>query len=231
MKAMVLHAPGQPLRLETRPDPVPGPGAVRLRVAACAVCRTDLHIVDGELPAPRLPLVPGHEIVGSVDALGPGVESLHLDQRVGVPWLAHTCGHCRYCGEGRENLCDGALFTGFSRDGGCQPRDGGGRPGDERGQAFARSMGAAWAGGSDVLPPQPLDAAIIFAPDGALVPQALKAVRKGGRVVCGGIHMSDIPSFSYRLLREERELVSVANLTRRDGIDALLLAGAAVLIP
>jgi propanol-preferring alcohol dehydrogenase len=292
MKAMVLHAPGQPLRLEERPDPVPGAGEVRIRIAACAVCRTDLHVVDGELPQPRLPLIPGHEIVGHVDAVGPGVEILHLDQRVGVPWLGHTCGRCRYCAEGRENLCDAPLFTGYTRDGGfathviaeaayCLPlrmhdadaapiapllcagligfralrvagddarelglygfgaaahllaqvahRQGRRvhaftRPGDAEGQAFARSLGAVWAGGADELPPGPLDAAILFAPAGELVPQALKAVRKGGRVVCAGIHMSDIPAFPYRLLWEERELVSVANLTRHDGLDFLLLA-------
>ena len=292
MKAMVLHAPGQPLRLEERPDPLPGSGEVRLRVVACAVCRTDLHVVDGDLPQPRLPLVPGHEIVGYVDALGPGVDCVHLDQRVGVPWLAHTCGHCRYCAQGRENLCDAPLFTGYTRDGGfathviaeadyCLPlpmhdtdpaviapllcagligfrclRAAGDdaldlglygfgaaahllaqvahrqgrrvhaftRPGDLHGQDFARALGAAWAGGSDQLPPHPLDAAIVFAPAGELVPQALRAVRKGGRVVCGGIHMSDIPSVPYRLLWEERELVSVANLTRHDGHDFLLLA-------
>jgi propanol-preferring alcohol dehydrogenase len=292
MKAMVLHAPGQPLQMEQRPDPVPGPGEVRLRIAACAVCRTDLHVVDGELPPPHLPLVPGHEIVGYVDALGPRVDGLHLDQRIGVPWLGHTCGHCRYCIEGRENLCDAPGFTGYTRDGGfathvvaeagyCLPlpmhdsdpariapllcagligfralRAAGNdalelglygfgaaahllaqvahhqgrrvhaftRPGDLEGQAFARALGAAWAGGADELPPRALEAAILFAPAGELVPQALKAVRKGGRVVCAGIHMSDIPSFPYRLLWEEREVVSVANLTRHDGHDFLLLA-------
>jgi propanol-preferring alcohol dehydrogenase len=299
MKAMVLRQPGQPLQLEERPDPVPGPGEVRLRVAACAVCRTDLHVVDGELPGPKLPLVPGHEIVGQVDALGPGVTHLQLGQRVGMPWLGHTCGRCGYCEAGRENLCDAPLFTGYTRNGGfathvvaeadyCLPlplplleRDaaqvapllcagligfralraagdeakhlglyGFGaaahlliqvarhqgrqvyaftRPGDSQAQAFARSLDAAWTGGSDELPPRPLDAAILFAPVGELVPQALKAVRKGGRVVCGGIHMSDIPSFPYRLLWEERELVSVANLTRHDGRDFLLLAAGAPL--
>jgi len=294
MKAMVLHQPGQPLRLEERPTPQPGPGEVRLRVAACAVCRTDLHIADGELVPPRLPLVPGHEVVGHVEALGPGVEHLHLGQCVGVPWLAHACGHCNYCEMGSENLCDAPLFTGFSRDGGfathavaeaafCLPlhlpgRDaahlapllcagligwrslqaagdaarrlgiyGFGaaghliaqvavhqrrqvyaftRPGDTAAQDFARTLGATWAGGSDEPPPEPLDAAILFAPDGRLVPQALQAVRKGGRVVCGGIHMSDIPSFPYRWLWEERQIVSVANLTRRDARDFLLLAHA-----
>jgi propanol-preferring alcohol dehydrogenase len=297
MRAMVLHQPGQPLQLEERADPVPGPGELRVHVLACAVCRTDLHVVDGELPHPRLPLVPGHEIVGVVDALGPGVEGWRIGQRVGVPWLGHTCGHCRYCDEGRENLCDAPAFTGYTRDGGfathvvaeaafCLPlsaseqdavhtapllcagligwralqaagseaRDVGlygfgaaahliaqvarhqgrrvyafTRPGDTAAQRFARSLGAVWAGGSDELPPQPLDAAIVFAPVGALVPQALKAVRKGGRVVCGGIHMSDIPAFPYSLLWEERELVSVANLTRHDARDFLLLASGAPL--
>jgi propanol-preferring alcohol dehydrogenase len=292
MKAMVLHAPGQPLRLEERPTPQPGPGEVRLRVLACAVCRTDLHVVDGELAQPKLPVVPGHEIVGLVEAIGPGVQSLRLGQRVGVPWLGHTCGDCRYCREGRENLCDAPLFTGYTRDGGfathvvaeadfCLPLPmsesdparvapllcagsigfralkaagpqaqalglyGFGaaahllvqvarhqhrnvfaltRPGDIEGQAFARSLGAVWAGGSDQPPPHPLDAAIVFAPAGELVPKALQAVRKGGRVVCAGIHMSDIPGFPYRLLWEERELLSVANLTRHDGRDFLLLA-------
>jgi propanol-preferring alcohol dehydrogenase len=291
MRAMVLHQPGQPLRLEERPDPVPGPGEVRLRVLACAVCRTDLHVVDGELPQGLLPVVPGHEIVGLVEALGDGVTTLHIGQRVGVPWLAHTCGHCRHCGDGHENLCDAPLFTGYTRDGGfashvvakaafCLPLAGShdavhtapllcagligwralrtagedaqhlglygfgaaahlliqvarhqGRtvyaftkPGDEQAQAFARSLGAAWAGGSDDHPPHELDAAILFAPDGGLVPRALAAVRKGGRVVCAGIHMSDIPSFPYQLLWEERQLVSVANLTRRDGADFLMLA-------
>jgi len=285
MQAMVLHRCGEPLRLEQRPDPQPGPGEVRLRVLACAVCRTDLHVVDGELPQPRLPLVPGHEIVGEVEALGFGVSDLALGQRVGVPWLAHTCGHCRYCGDGHENLCDTPQFTGYSRDGGfathvvaasafCLPlaplaldavhaapllcagligwrclRAAGDsamelglygfgaaahllaqvarhqgrqvyaftRPGDTDAQALARQLGAHWVGSSDEAPPRPLDAAIIFAPVGALVPAALAAVRKGGRVVCGGIHMSDIPAFPYALLWQERELVSVANLTRADG--------------
>jgi propanol-preferring alcohol dehydrogenase len=286
MRAMVLHRPGQALLMEERPIPAPGPGEVRLRVLACAVCRTDLHVVDGELPSPALPLVPGHEIIGTVEATGPGVTHLSIGQRVGVGWLGHTCGHCRYCERGRENLCDTPGFTGYTRDGGfathvvaeagfclaLQHTDavraaplmcagligwralqaagdakelgiyGFGaaahlitqvavrqgrrvhaftRPGDERAQAFARSLGAVWAGGSDQPPEQPLDAAIIFAPVGDLVPQALAAVRKGGRVVCGGIHMSDIPTFPYRLLWEEREVVSVANLTRRDGREFL----------
>ena len=294
MRAMVLHRCGEPLRLEERPDPAPGPGEVRLKVLACAVCRTDLHVVDGELPQPRLPLVPGHEIVGEVEVLGVGVGDLAIGQRVGVPWLAHTCGHCAYCADGRENLCDAPLFTGYTRDGGfashvvaeaafclplaplsldavhaapllcagligwrCLRAAGDGamelglygfgaaahllaqvarqqgrriyafsRPGDADAQLLARRLGVHWVGGSDESPPRPLDAAIIFAPVGALVPAALAAVRKGGRVVCGGIHMSDIPSFPYALLWQERELVSVANLTRADGTDFLTAAAA-----
>lgn len=292
MHAMVLLEPGRPLQLQQRPDPLPGPGQVRLRVEACAVCRTDLHVVDGDLPAGPRPIVPGHEIVGRIDQLGPGVTGLQLGQRVGVAWLGRTCGHCRYCETGHENLCDTPQFTGYTRDGGfathvvaeaafCLPLPGSlhdaaqvapllcagligwrslrmagddvrelglygfgaaahliaqvarhqgrhvhafTRPGDLQAQAFARRLGAVWAGGSDETPPVPLDAAILFAPVGGLVPQALQAVRKGGRVVCAGIHMSDIPSFPYRLLWEERQLVSVANLTRRDGRDFLLLA-------
>lgn len=292
MRAMVLHGPGQALRLEERPLPAPDAGEVRLRVLACAVCRTDLHVVDGELPLPRLPIVPGHEIVGIVESVGLGVEHVRVGQRVGVPWLAHTCGHCGYCRLGRENLCDEPLFTGHGRDGGfathvtaeaafCLPLDGLSqdpvhiapllcagligwrslrmagddamnlglygfgaaahlitqvarhqgrrvfaftRAGDEASQKFACSLGAVWAGSADQQPPQPLDAAIIFAPVGALVPQALRAVRKGGRVVCGGIHMSDIPSFAYRLLWEERQLMSVANLTRADASEFLRFA-------
>jgi propanol-preferring alcohol dehydrogenase len=291
MRAMVLHQPGQALRLEERADPEPCPGEVCLRVEACAVCRTDLHVVDGELPLPQLPLVPGHEIVGIVEGVGRGVESLRLGQRVGVPWLGHTCGHCSYCRQGRENLCDEPVFTGHGRDGGfathvvadaqfCLPLDlpldpvhvapllcagligwrslrlagddaldlglyGFGaaahliaqvarhqgrrvyaftRDGDVQAQAFARSLGVVWAGSSRDPPPEALDAAIIFAPVGALVPLALQAVRKGGRVVCGGIHMSDIPSFAYRLLWEERQLLSVANLTRADAAEFLQFA-------
>jgi propanol-preferring alcohol dehydrogenase len=279
--------------MEARPDPEPGPGEIVIRVEACAVCRTDLHVVDGELPHPRLPIVPGHEIVGTVERVAVDVHDWRLGERVGLPWLGHACGHCDYCRLARENLCDAPLFTGYSRDGGFAthvaaeaafclhldvPQDavhaapllcagligwrslrmaganagrlglyGFGaaahlmvqvarlegrevcaftRPGDLAGQAFARSLGAAWAGGSDERPPQPLDAAIIFAPIGALVPLALQAVRKGGRVVCGGIHMSDIPSFAYRLLWEERELMSVANLTRDDARDFLAFAAA-----
>jgi propanol-preferring alcohol dehydrogenase len=289
MRAMVLPGPGLPLRLEQRPLPQPGPGELRLRVLACAVCRTDLHVVDGELPLPRLPIVPGHEIVGVVEALGAGVHRHRPGDRVGVPWLGHACGHCPYCAHGSENLCDTPRFTGYHRDGGfathvvaesdfCLPLGGLAmppermaplmcagligwrclkaagdkarrlglygfgaaahlvaqvaiaqgrevhaftRPGDVAAQGLARGLGAAWAGGSDQVPSQPLDAAIIFAPAGELVPVALRAVRKGGRVVCGGIHMSDIPSFAYRLLWEERQLVSVANLTRLDGREFL----------
>jgi propanol-preferring alcohol dehydrogenase len=289
MRAMVLHRPRERLMMEERPDPDPGPGQIRVRVEACGVCRTDLHVVDGELPNPKLPIVPGHEIVGRVEAVGEGV-NLDRDARVGVAWLGHACGHCRYCRSARENLCDTPLFTGFTRDGGYAthtiaeadfvfrlPEDvnpietapllcagligwrslklaGDGqtigiygfgaaghiiaqvcrwqgrrvfaftRPGDPVGQAFARSMGAEWAGGSDETPPEPLDAAILFAPVGALVPAALGALRKGGRIVCGGIHMSDIPSFPYELLWEERSVASVANLTRADGHELLALA-------
>jgi alcohol dehydrogenase, propanol-preferring len=289
MRAMVLRRAGERLAMEERPDPEPGPGEIRIRVEACGVCRTDLHVVDGELLDPKLPIVPGHEIVGRVEAAGDGVD-LKPGSRVGVPWLGHTDGTCAYCRSGRENLCDRPLFTGYSRDGGFAthtiadaafafPLDdaldpvatapllcagligwrslkaaGDGetvgiygfgaaahiiaqvcrwqgrrvfaftKPGDGAGQDFARSMGAEWAGGSDEKPPAPLDAAILFAPVGALVPAALAAVRKGGRVVCGGIHMNDIPSFPYRLLWEERSVVSVANLTRADGREFLALA-------
>jgi propanol-preferring alcohol dehydrogenase len=282
----------QPYLLSDRllDDPQPGPGEIRIKVSACAVCRTDLHVVDGELPNPKLPIIPGHEIVGRIDMIGAGVEGLCLGERVGVPWLAHTCGVCPYCMGHQENLCDRPLFTGFTRNGGfatatiadarfafplgevgddvalapllcagligwrslviagegkklglygfgaaahivAQVAKWQGRsvfaftkPGDLTTQAFAQSLGAAWVGGSDEMPPEPLDAAIIFATGGDLVPLALKAVRKGGRVVCAGIHMSDIPSFPYQLLWEERQLVSVANLTRQDGIDFLHLA-------
>ncbi|MGH6818977.1 MAG: zinc-dependent alcohol dehydrogenase family protein [Methylovirgula sp.] len=290
MRAMILKKIRTPLVLEDLPDPQPGAGEIRVKVAACGVCRTDLHVVDGELPNPKLPIIPGHEIVGRIDALGPGVSGLTLGMRVGIPWLGHTCGHCRYCLEGRENLCDAPLFTGYTRDGGFAthtiadarftfPLGEAGRdealapllcagligwrsfvmagegtnlglygfgaaahiiaqvaqqrgrrifaftsPGDRAAQDFALSLGAVWAGGSDEKTPEPLDAAIIYAPVGPLVPRALAAVRKGGTVVCAGIHMSDIPSFPYALLREERRLVSVANLTRRDGLDFLSLA-------
>jgi propanol-preferring alcohol dehydrogenase len=290
MQAMVLNKIGAALEWTELPDRSPGPGEIRIKIGACGVCRTDLHVVDGELPNPMLPIIPGHEIVGRVDALGAGVEGLSIEERVGVPWLGHTCGVCPYCLEQRENLCDHPLFTGFTRDGGFATATiadarfafplgevgsdvalapllcagligwrslviaGAGkklglygfgsaahivaqvanwqgrsvfaftRPGDKAAQDFARSLGAAWAGGSDEMPPEPLDAAIIFAAVGDLVPLALKAVRKGGRVVCAGIHMSDIPRFSYDLLWEERQLVSVANLTRQDGIEFLRLA-------
>ena len=287
MHAMVLKQVGRPLEWTELPDRQPGPGEIRVKVAACGVCRTDLHVVDGELPHPQVPIVPGHEIVGRIDAVGPGVEDLVIGQRVGIPWLGHTCGLCSYCKMQRENLCDRPLFTGYTRDGGFATAtvadarfafplgeegsdeslapllcagligwralgiagDGKNlglygfgaaahilaqvarwqgrsvfaftRPGDHATQEFARSLGAVWAGGSDEMPPQLLDAAIIFATVGGLVPMALKAVRKGGRVVCAGIHMSDIPSFPYSLLWEERQLLSVANLTRQDGLDFL----------
>lgn len=290
MKAMVLREPGAPLALETRPDPEPGPGEIAVRVEACAVCRTDLHVVDGELPEPRLPLVPGHEIVGVVERVGTGASPRLLGLRVGIPWLGHTCGCCSYCRSGDENLCDHPLFTGYTRDGGfathvvadaayafpldreadpvataplmcagligwrCLKKAGDGRriglygfgaaahilaqvcrwqgrevyaftsPGDNAAQAHSRSLGVHWAGGSDEAPPSLLDAAIIFAPVGSLVPQALKSVRKAGRVVCGGIHMSDIPSFPYRILWEERQVLSVANLTRQDAVEFLDIA-------
>ncbi|MCQ0989337.1 zinc-dependent alcohol dehydrogenase family protein [Jiella marina] len=290
MHAMVLHEIGRPLQFEERPDPTPGPGEILVRMEACAVCRTDLHVVDGDLPDPNLPIVPGHEIVGIVEALGEGVSAPTLGTRVGVPWLGHTCGACPYCVEGRENLCDHPLFTGYTRDGGfathvvadaafafampdfddpvaAAPLMCAGligwrslkmagdakriglygfgaaahiiaqvcvwqerevfaftRPGDEAAQRHALSLGCAWAGGSEEAPPKPLDATILFAPVGALVPAALKAVRKGGRVVCGGIHMSDIPQFPYRDLWEERSIVSVANLTREDAREFLAVA-------
>jgi alcohol dehydrogenase, propanol-preferring len=289
MRAMVLRRAGELLVLEERPDPAPEPGQIRLRIEACGICRTDLHVVDGELPDPKLPIVPGHEIVGRVEAVGDG-GALALGSRIGVAWLGHACGHCPYCRSGRENLCDIPLFTGYTRDGGYATHTiadaafafplsedldpvatapllcagligwrslkaaGDGRtigiygfgaaahiiaqvcrwqgrrvfaftrPGDEAARQFALSLGAAWAGGSDEKPPAPLDAAILFAPIGALVPAALAAVRKGGRVICGGIHMSDISSFPYRLLWEERTVASVANLTRADGEEFLELA-------
>lgn len=293
MKAMILERTGTPLVLVERPDPLPGPGEIRLRVEACAVCRTDLHVVDGDLRHPKLPLVPGHEIVGVVDALGTGVDTERLGRRVGVPWLGHTCGTCPYCRAGTENLCDRPHFTGYTRDGGFAThavadadfafdldeaadavslapllcagligwrslgKAGEGRrigfygfgaaahilaqicvwqgrevyaftrPGDSEAQRFAMSLGATWAGDSDQTPPVPLDAAIIFAPVGGLVPSALRAVRKGGRVICGGIHMSDIPALPYSILWEERELASVANLTRKDAREFFPIAKAA----
>jgi propanol-preferring alcohol dehydrogenase len=287
MKAMVLNKPKSALVWTEMADRNPGPGQIRVKVLACGVCRTDLHVLDGELPNANSPIIPGHEIVGRIDELGAGVTDRTVGERVGIPWLGHTDGDCPYCRAGRENLCDHPLFTGYTRDGGyataaiadasfafplgetgsdvslapllCagligwrslsiagegkrlglygfgaaghivaqvarwQKREvyAFTRPGDTHTQAFAKSLGAVWAGGSDETPPQPLDAAIIYAPVGALVPLALKAVRKGARVVCAGIHMSDIPSFPYDILWEERQLVSVANLTRQDGVDFL----------
>jgi propanol-preferring alcohol dehydrogenase len=287
MHAMVLNKLRTPLVWTELPDRQPGAGQIRVKVTACGVCRTDLHVVDGELPHPHVPIIPGHEIVGRIEAMGPGVDGLRLGERVGIPWLGHTCGVCPYCRMQQENLCDQPLFTGYTRDGGFTTATiadarfafplgevgsdvslapllcagligwrslgmaGDGkrlglygfgaaahivaqvarwqersvfaftRPGDLGTQAFARSLGAAWAGGSDEAPPEPLDAAIIFATLGDLVPLALKAVRKGGRVICAGIHMSDIPSFPYALLWEERQIQSVANLMRQDGLDFL----------
>lgn len=287
MFAMRLHKPGTPLQWEELPDPIPGPGEIRVKVLACGVCRTDLHVVDGDLTHPQLPVTPGHEIVGRIDALGVGVSTLALGQRVGIPWLGHTCGHCPYCTSHHENLCDHPVFTGYTRDGGYATmavadarfafpwgEDGSDidlapllcagligwrslaktgdaqkvglygfgaaahiiaqvlvwqkkevfaftRPGDTKTQNFAQTLGVKWAGGSDEQPPEPLDAAIIFAPTGSLVPAALKVLRKGGKIVCAGIHMSEIPAFSYDTLWEEREIVSVANLTRQDGLDFL----------
>lgn len=290
MRAMILDAPGQPLRVADLPVPIPSLEQVLIRVHACGICRTDLHIVDGELTQPKLPLVPGHQIVGTVEATGELARQFKVGDRVGVPWLGHTCNHCRYCLSGRENLCDYAQFTGYQIDGGYAeytvadehfcfliPEEfsdlqaapllcagligyrsysmvgdaerlgfyGFGsaahiliqlaryqgrqvfaftRPGDSKGQEFARQLGAVWAGGSDQLPPEQLDAAILFASAGQLVPAALKAVAKGGTVVCAEIHMSNIPSFPYEILWEERVLRSVANLTRKDGEEFLALA-------
>lgn len=288
---MVLAKPGAPLTLVSRPDPTPGPGQLRVAVSACGVCRTDLHVVDGDLGEARLPIVPGHEIVGTVSALGSGVAGFALGDRVGIPWLGHTCGRCRFCRAGAENLCDEARFHGYQLDGGyadvaladarycfALPDSLGDaeaapllcaglighralrmagddamrlglygfgasahivaqvarfqgrevhaftRPGDAAAQAFARELGAVFAGDSDAAPPEELDAAILFAPVGALVPAALRAVRKGGTVVCAGIHMSEVPSFPYEILWGERVLRSVANLTRQDAIDFLALA-------
>jgi propanol-preferring alcohol dehydrogenase len=294
---MVLERGRAPLVMRELPDPAPAPGELAIEIDACGVCRTDLHVVDGDLPDPKLPLVPGHQIVGRVRELGAGARGFAIGDRVGVPWLGWTCGACAYCTSGRENLCRTARFTGYHRDGGyaeacvadaryvfplppsyapleaapllCAALIGyralrmtdnahrlglygfgaAGhliaqlarhlgrevyaftRPGDERGQAFARSLGASWAGGSDERPPRELDAAILFAPVGALIPLALAAVAPGGVVVCAGIHMSDVPSFPYRLLWEERRVCSVANLTRRDGDELLALAPAAGLRP
>ena len=291
MRAMILEQPGEALKLVQRPDPQPGPGQLQVRVSACGVCRTDLHVVDGDLTEAKLPIIPGHEIVGTVSALGDGVEGFRLGDRVGIPWLGHSCGSCSYCESDAENLCDDPGFTGYQIDGGyadmtiadarycfalpveygdaeCAPLLCAGligyrsllmagadsmrlgiygfgaaahivaqvaayqqreiyaftSPGDTAAQTFALEMGALWAGDSDTAPPRELDAAIIFAPVGALVPTALRAVRKGGIVVCGGIHMSDIPSFPYDILWGERVLRSVANLTRQDAIDFLALA-------
>jgi propanol-preferring alcohol dehydrogenase len=290
MRAMILKAPGEPLVLDERLVPAPGPGKLLVKVAACAVCRTDLHVVDGELTEPKLPLVPGHEIVGRVEEIGEGVEGFQLGDRVGIPWLGWTCGECDYCLSGRENLCERAQFTGYTIDGGYTEfaladarfafrlpdlfddvgaapllcagfigfrslrKAGDGRrlgiygfgaaahivtqialyegrevfgftrPGDGEGQQFARDLGAVWAGGSDQIPPEKLDAAIIFAPVGELIPRALRVVKRGGAVVCGGIHMTDVPSFPYRDLWQERTICSVANLTRRDGEEFLELA-------
>jgi len=285
MHAMILNKIGAPLEWTPLPDREPGPCEIRVKIGACGVCRTDLHVVDGELPDPQVPIIPGHEIVGRIDKIGMDVKGFAIGERIGIPWLGHTCGVCPYCVEHRENLCDHPIFTGYTRDGGFATHAvvdaefairlgevgsdvelapllcagligwralgiaGPGkkiglygfgasahivaqvakwqgrsvfaftRPGDVATQTFARSLGATWASGSDEFPADQLDAAIIFAPDGNLVPLALKSVRKGGRVVCAGIHMSDIPSFPYSLLWEERQLVSVANLTRQDGVD------------
>jgi propanol-preferring alcohol dehydrogenase len=290
MHAMMLDAPGRPLEYRRCARPEPGPGQVLVEVSACAVCRTDLHVVDGDLTEPKRPIVPGHEIVGRVVATGEGVEAFAAGERVGIPWLGWTCGECRYCRSGQENLCPNARFTGYQIDGGyadytvadaryCFPIHGRysdaeaapllcagligyrslamagdaerlgiygfgaaahivaqvarfqgrrlfafTRPGDAAAQAFAGRLGAEWTGGSDEVPPEELDAAIIFAPVGPLVPAALKVIRPGGIVVCGGIHMSDIPAFSYDILWREKRLVSVANLTRSDGEAFLELA-------
>jgi alcohol dehydrogenase, propanol-preferring len=290
MQGMVLSAVGQPLEMVEKTTPTPGAGQVLIEVSACAVCRTDLHVVDGDLTNPKLPLIPGHEIVGRVVELGDGVAEFALGDRVGVPWLGHTCGHCRYCLSGRENLCDAPRFTGYTIDGGFAThtladahycftipnryddvhaapllcaglighralraageaerlgiygfgaaahivaqiaRHAGQRlfaftrPGDETAQEFARSLGCEWAGGSDAPPPVQLDAAIIFAPVGNLVPTALRALAKGGTLVLGGIHMSDIPRMPYDIMWGERVIRSVANLTRKDGIELMSIA-------
>ena len=291
MHAMVLHQAGHPLQYSEIPVPKPAPDQVLIRVHTCGVCRTDLHVVDGELQEPKLPIIPGHEIVGSIVQKGENTDGFSIGERVGVPWLGYTCGRCRFCLDGRENLCDSPRFTGYTIDGGyaeytvadrrycfslpvgyndtdvapllCAGLIGyrsyrmigekairlgvygfGGaahiitqvaihqgkevyaftRPGDVSAQQFAKRLGAVWAGNSTENPPEPLDAAIIFAPVGSLLPAALRATVKGGRVVCGGIHMSDIPSFPYEILWEEREVCSVANLTRKDGEELLAIA-------
>jgi alcohol dehydrogenase, propanol-preferring len=290
MQAMVLEGAGQPLHMKELPDPHPGEGEIRVRVEACGVCRTDLHLLDGELPAIPYPVIPGHEIVGIVDRLGGGVSQFWLGERVGIPWLGYTCGTCHFCCNGRENLCDRPRFTGYTCDGGYATHAiadtryafrlapnacaadiapllcagligwrslklaGEGpdlgiygfgaaghivaqvgrfqgrrihaitRRGDSDAQQLAKQLGAVWTGAAEDVPTASLDAAIIFAPAGELVPAALRAVRKGGRVVCGGIHMSDVPSFPYSLLWQERQLISVANLTRQDGVEFLELA-------
>lgn len=290
MRAMIHYQPGTPLRMVDVPVPQAGRGAILIEVEACGVCRTDLHLIDGELPHPALPVIPGHEIVGRIAAIGHGVTDFLPGQRVGVPWLGWTCGTCHFCISGRENLCDGARFTGYQIDGGyaeyavadaryCFPLPDVGdaallapllcagligyralrlagesrrlgiygfgaaahivaqvlkfegrefyaftRPGDIASQAFARKLGATWAGDTDQQPPAPLDAALIFAPAGALVPAALRHTEKGGCVVCAGIHMSDIPAFPYDILWGERSIRSVANLTRVDGLEFLDLA-------
>jgi propanol-preferring alcohol dehydrogenase len=291
MRAMVLEEQGRPLQLREVPVPQPGPDDVLIKVHTCGVCRTDLHIFDGELANPKLPLIPGHEIVGTVAVVGSAVNAFHQGERIGVPWLGYTCGACRYCARGQENLCEHALFTGYTRDGGYAEytmadqrycfrlpasysdvkaapllcagligyrsyRAAGDhverlgiygfgaaahliaqvavaqgkkvyaftKPGDHEGQAFARKVGAAWAGDSDAVAPDKLDAAIIFAPVGALLPAALRGTDKGGTIVCGGIHMTDIPSFPYHLLWEERVVRSVANLCRTDGEEFLAIA-------
>jgi propanol-preferring alcohol dehydrogenase len=290
MHAMVLDEPGQALNMRCLPCPQPGPDQLLVKIAACAVCRTDLHVVDGELPKPKLPIIPGHEIVGRVVSCGTNIRNFSIGERIGIPWLGWTCGQCRYCRSGHENLCESAKFTGYQINGGyaeytvadarycfripdnysdveAAPLLCAGligyralkmagdaerigiygfgaaahivaqllryqgkklfaftRAGDTAAQDFAGRMGAMWVGGSDTIPPEELDAAIIFAPIGALVPAALRAIRPGGIVICGGIHMSDIPAFPYDILWREKRLVSVANLTRRDAEEFLALA-------
>jgi len=229
MKAMQLAAPRTALAPVELPVPRPGRGQLLIKVRACGVCRTDLHIVDGELAEAKRPIIPGHEIVGTVAEIGAGVEHVAVGSRVGVPWLGSTCGRCRYCAAGRENLCDAARFTGYHIVAQVARYQGRrlfafSRPGDSAAQRFARELGADWAGDSTAAPPEALDAAIIFAPVGSLIPAALRATAKGGTVVCAGIHMSEIPAFPYDLLWGERVVRSVANLTRRDGEEFLALA-------